>query len=68
MKRTFIILPLLLTILAQSCNKRCQCIAYNGGTVEYSTEELDALGKTCSEMRYYDGLTTQRYTVCDWKY
>ena len=68
MKRLTPLLFVLLVLLIQSCNKRCQCIGYNGGIVEYSTEQLDALGKNCSDMRYYDGLTTQRYSVCDWKY
>lgn len=57
-----------LFLLAQSCNKRCQCIGYDGGIVEYSAEEVSAQGKTCSEMIYYPGLTTQRYPVCEWIY
>lgn len=70
MKR--IILPflslILILLLTSSCNKRCQCIRYDGGFVEYSTDELSAMGKTCSDMIYYDGLATQRYSVCEWKY
>ena len=68
MKRISIVLSLLLVLLAQSCNKRCQCIGYNGGIVEYTTDELATLGKSCSDMVYYDGLATQRYSVCNWKY
>ena len=59
---------LLLVLACQSCNKRCQCIRYDGGIVEYTTDELSAQGKTCSEMIYYNGLATQRYSVCEWKY
>ena len=68
MKRIIPCLALILVLLAQSCNKRCQCIGYDGGIVEYSTEQLSDLGKTCSDMLYYDGLATQRYSVCDWKF
>lgn len=57
---------MLLTL--QSCHKRCQCIGYNGGIVEYTPEEVNAQGKTCSNMIYYEGLATQRYSVCEWKY
>ena len=67
-----ILLPLLCLamclLLLQSCNKRCQCYRYDGGYTEYSTADLETLGKTCSEMIYYDGLATQRYSMCEWKY
>lgn len=68
MKRLLLLIALLLVFLTQSCNKRCQCIGYDGGTVEYTTDELSAQGKTCSDMLYYEGLATQRYSVCEWKY
>jgi hypothetical protein len=55
-------------MLTQSCNKRCQCFRYDGGYVEYSTDDLESLGKTCSDMIYYEGLATQRYSMCEWKY
>ena len=67
-KRTIIPIMMLLVLLVQGCDKRCQCIGYNGGIVEYTTDELAALGKSCSDMVYYDGLATQRYSVCKWKY
>lgn len=68
MKRLLPLLALLLALAAQSCNKRCQCIRYDSGIDEYTTDQLETLGKTCSDMIYYDGLTTQRYSLCDWKY
>ena len=68
MKKISLVLLALLLLLAQSCNKRCQCIRYDGGIEEYTQEELSAQGKTCSEMIYYNGLATQRYSVCEWKY
>lgn len=55
-------------LLTQSCNKRCQCIRYDGGTEVYTTDQLSALGKTCSEMKYYSGLATQHYSICEWQY
>ena len=69
MKKISLVLSvLLLLLLAQSCNKRCQCIRYDGGIEEYSSNWMSAQGKTCSEMIYYNGLATQRYAVCEWKY
>ena len=67
-KISLVLSALLLLLLAQSCNKRCQCIRYDGGMVEYTTDELSAQGKTCSEMIYYNGLATQHYSLCEWKY
>ena len=63
-----LLMVLLATLSTTSCNKRCQCIRYDGGIDEYSTEDVNALGKSCSEMIYFQGLATQRYSVCDWKY
>ena len=63
-----ILISLLLLLLAQSCNKRCQCLRYDGGIEVYTPDEISALDKTCSEMIYYDGLATQRYSFCEWEY
>lgn len=67
-KALYPLLAVALLMLTLSCNKRCQCYRYDGGYVEYSTDDLETLGKTCSEMIYYEGLATQRYSMCEWKY
>lgn len=62
----WIVLTLLLaTLLAQvSCRTNCTCKAYDGTVVEYTEEELNDYGWSCSEMedRYHSGLA---YAVCD---
>jgi hypothetical protein len=67
-KISLLLTALFLLLLTQSCNKRCQCYRYDGGIEVYTTDELSTLGKTCSEMIYYNGLATQRYSVCEWEY
>lgn len=58
---------ILLLLLAQSCDKRCQCVQYDGGIVDFTPEELEAEGKTCSEKIYYENLASQYYSLCEWK-
>lgn len=68
-KKILLISVLLLAVLTlTSCTKRCRCMK-NDTTLEYFTpEEVSAQGKTCAEMRYMDGLTTLRYSYCEWVY
>ena len=58
---------LLILFILTGCNKQCQCIGYDGSRVTYSEEELDARGKTCSEMVIHEGLATRLYSICEWK-
>lgn len=51
-----------------SCTKRCRCTKFNLETVYYSKEEVKATGKSCSDMRFLDGLHTPYYTYCEWTY
>lgn len=51
-----------------SCNKRCRCMKNNRQFVYYTTDELSALGKTCSDMIYLEGLAAQYYAQCEWEY
>lgn len=50
------------------CTKQCRCIGYDADIDYYTKEELAALKKDCDEMRYMNGLATQRYALCEWVY
>ena len=69
MKRILpVVAVMLLAFALQSCNKRCQCVRYDGGIVEFTPEELEAEGKTCAEKIYYQNLASQYYSLCEWQY
>lgn len=53
-----------LAALCISCHKVCRCYAYSGTVDEYSQEELDRMGHSCSGMEDADyGLV---YSICEW--
>jgi len=58
----------LAAVVMSGCTKRCRCVKYDTSSEYYTQEELSALGKTCTEMRYMEGLSTQRYSICEWVY
>lgn len=70
MKKKLILLSVITmaSLATTGCTKRCRCISYNTSVDYFTPEEVSALGKTCSEMRYLDGLSVQRYSVCEWVY
>ena len=55
MKRTFFVLACIGMMVAfVGCKRNCRCYRYDGSAVVYSEEELDALGKSCSQMEDSD--------------
>lgn len=58
MKKIVICLALLSTLVAASCRKTCECKRYDGGIDTYEIDDLNAEGKTCSDMEqlYYGRL------------
>lgn len=67
-KITFLVLSVLALVFMSSCTKRCRCTKFNLENVYYSKEEVKATGKSCSDMRFLDGLHTPYYTYCEWTY
>ena len=65
MKRKAIILCAAVAALCMaSCHKTCVCYRYDGGTDEYSADEVDRRGTTCDNMILQAG--QQYYAVCNW--
>lgn len=58
----------MMIVAFSSCTKRCRCVKFNLEEVYYTQAELDAAGKTCSQMKYLDGLHTTYYSYCGWDY
>ena len=60
------IIPLLLlALLLGACHKTCLCKGYDGGEYEFSAEEIDDLGRSCTNMRDYP--VPSYYSVCSWE-
>ena len=55
-------------LVATSCNKRCRCMRNDSSLVYYAPEQLESLGKSCSDMMYMEGLAAQYYSYCEWDY
>ena len=63
-----LLLAVLVILSVSGCTKRCRCIKYNTNVDYYTPEEVSSQNKTCSEMRYMNGLSVQRYSLCEWVY
>ena len=66
MKRKLILAAaLLLTLGLASCSKTCVCTGYDGAEHEFSEEDLDARGVSCSNMIIQ--ANTRYYSYCRWE-
>lgn len=64
MKKTILLLAsILFALTLASCEMKCRCYRYNGEILEFTPDELDAMGYTCTEMEDFDlGFT---YSLCE---
>lgn len=63
-KYKLLLLAALLSLGMAGCHKTCTCYAYNGGVDEFSQDELDSLGYSCTTIAKINyGLT---YSLCEW--
>jgi hypothetical protein len=64
MKRKLFILALL-ALCCTACHKNCVCTGYNGAERTYSSDEVDALGGSCSNLIIQ--ANTRYYSYCRWE-
>ena len=64
MKLKLLILAVLALCLS-ACHKTCVCTGYNGAEREYTSDEVDALGGSCSNLVLH--ANTRYYSYCRWE-
>lgn len=64
MKKCLIVIGVLALLCCTSCKKTCRCYRYDGSGAEFSKEELDEMGYSCTGLEQINmGLT---YSICEW--
>ena len=62
-KSRIVFLLCLMLLLFVGCKKKCRCYRYDGNVEEFTKEELDDRGTTCSGMEdFHDGNV---YSLCE---
>ncbi|MBR1516937.1 MAG: hypothetical protein IJ620_02175 [Bacteroidales bacterium] len=63
--RLFVILLFALVALcATACQKTCRCYGYDGTATDYSRDEVEELGGSCSGLIYM--YNSRYYSLCEW--